>query len=30
MLKEMTKIANCLKCLIRRRRTIDFIKLGAQ
>jgi hypothetical protein len=24
--KEMPKIAKCLKCLIRRRRTIDFIK----
>ena len=25
----MTKIANCLKCLIRRRRTIDLIRLGS-
>jgi hypothetical protein len=24
--KEMPKIAKCLKCLIRRRRTIDIIK----
>jgi hypothetical protein len=29
MLKEMPKIANCLKCL-KLRYSIDFIKLGAQ